>query len=60
MAAVGAITDCECLSHSDNYLSSTLKIDLNPLFPDIIHRQYYTSCIIAQSAPLTLLSPLSI
>lgn len=33
------------------------KIDLGPLFHNIIHHQYYSSCIIAQPGPLTLLSP---
>lgn len=34
------------------------KIDLSPLFHGIIHCQYYTSCIIAQPEPLTLVPSL--
>lgn len=35
----------------------TQKIDLGPLFHNIIHHQYYSRCIIAQPEPLTLTAP---
>lgn len=65
MDTVGAITECSVATDVSGSIqttipSSTLKIDLSPLFHNIIHLQHYTSCIIAQSEPLTLLSPLLI
>lgn len=63
MDAMGAITECSVAITVSRSIQTTIsaahkKIDLSPLFHGIIHCQYYTSCIIAQPEPLTLIPSL--
>lgn len=62
--AIRAITGCSVAINVSRRVKTTIsavtKIDLSPLFHNIIHRQYYTSCIIAQPEPLTFVSSLKL
>lgn len=65
MDAMGAITECSVAINVSRSIQTTIsaaqkKIDLSLLFHGIFHCQYYTSCIIAQPEPLTLVPSLKL